>query len=114
MPTILAAASAEYPASYEGREVEPLDGQSLLPVIARGKPVERERPMFWSYNRNAAVHDGRWKLVARRTEEWKLYDMQMDRTELHDLSEERPETFEELRQRYTEWAEEVGAPFPQE
>ena len=114
MPTILAAAGAEYPAGYEGREAEPLDGQSLLPVIARGKPVERERPMFWSYNRNAAVHDGRWKLVARRTEEWKLYDMQMDRTELHDLSEERPETFEELRQRYTEWAEEVGAPFPQE
>jgi arylsulfatase A len=44
------------------------DGVSLLPLF-KGEPITRSRPLFWHYlggigNRQVAVRDGRWKVVA--------------------------------------------------
>ena len=68
----------------EGQPIEPLEGQSLLPVFARDG-VERP-PMFWEHEGNAAVRIGKWKLVRSYPRAWELYDMDADRTELHDLA----------------------------
>ena len=89
MATIIDAAGASYPAEFEGRRIEPLEGQTLLPVFAQDG-IER-KPMFWEHEGNAAVRIGRWKLVKRYPRDWELYDLDADRTELHDLAAQQPE-----------------------
>ncbi len=111
MPTFLEVAEADYPSRYDGHEVLPLEGRSLLPVF-RGEPSFERDPVFWEFRRHAGVRQGQWKLVGFRNRDWKLYDMNEDRTELHDLSKERPEKRADLIDRYTRWAERVGAKFP--
>ena len=74
---------------FEGRRIEPLEGQTLLPVFAQDG-IER-KPMFWEHEGNAAVRIGRWKLVKRYPRAWELYDIDADRTELHDLAAQQPE-----------------------
>ena len=43
--------------------VEPLEGQSLLPVFAHDTTASDRKPMFWEHEGNAAVRIGKWKLV---------------------------------------------------
>jgi arylsulfatase len=106
MATIVDAAGASYPAEFEGRRIEPLEGQTLLPVFARDG-IERQ-PMFWEHEGNAAVRIGRWKLVKRYPRDWELYDLDADRTELHDLAAQQPERVADMARQYDAWAARCG------
>ena len=62
LPTLCELAGIERP------EGKPLDGASFIPVF-RGEPIQRNKPLFWHYygaphNRQVAIRDGEWKLVA--------------------------------------------------
>ena len=81
---------ADVPASFDGHAVEPLEGQSLLPVFAQDTTGDDRKPMFWEHEGNAAVRIGKWKLVKRYPRAWELYDMDADRTELNDLASRSP------------------------
>jgi len=107
MATILDAAGATYPAEFQGRRIEPLEGQTLLPVFARDG-LENRKPMFWEHEGNAAVRIGQWKLVKRWPRPWELYDMDADRTELHDLAALQPERVADMAAQYEAWAERCG------
>jgi arylsulfatase A len=53
-----------------------LDGTSLVPLIS-GKVIERKKPLFWHYyggmgNRQVALREGDWKLVAWWDQDSKL------------------------------------------
>lgn len=106
MATIIDAAGAAYPKQFEGHAIEPLEGQTLLPVFAEDG-IERP-PMFWEHEGNAAVRIGAWKLVKRYPEGWELYDMAADRTELHDLASLHPERVADMSARYDAWATRCG------
>ena len=117
MPTLCEVASAEYPGTYEGREITPAQGISMLPSL-RGDGVDAgERALYWQHENHAAVREGNWKLVTtddRNPEAWELYDLAEDRSESDDLSAERPDIVERLRDKWQRWAEEVKAvPFPE-
>jgi len=45
MATCLDAAGVEYPSEYQGRPVQPLEGESFLPAL-QGRAWRRERPVF--------------------------------------------------------------------
>ena len=107
MATILDVTGTEYPSEFEGRAIEPLEGQSLAPVLGRDGGIERP-PMFWEHEGNAAVRIGDWKLVKRYPGEWELYDMEADRTELHDLAARHPQRVAEMAKQYDEWAARCG------
>ena len=69
LPTLLEAAGAP---RVDG---PPIDGVSVLPTL-RGEPPPAEPRRFWQWNRytphvegNAAIRDGRWKLVRPRIAE---------------------------------------------
>ena len=98
---------ATYPSTFDGRAVDPLEGQSLLPVFAKDGLDDR-KPMFWEHEGNAAVRIGQWKLVKRYPREWELYDMDADRTELHDLAAQQPERVKDMAAQYEAWAERCG------
>jgi arylsulfatase len=106
MATLIDAAGASYPAEFEGRRIEPLEGRTLLPVFARDG-IERP-PMFWEHEGNAAVRIGRWKLVKRYPRDWELYDLDADRTELHDLAAQQPERVADMARQYDAWAARCG------
>lgn len=106
MATILAVTGTDYPSEFEGREIEPLEGQSLAPVFARDG-IERP-PMFWEHEGNAAVRIGPWKLVKRYPLGWELYDLEADRTELHDLAAQHPERVADMARQYDAWAARCG------
>ncbi|HEY5324264.1 MAG TPA: sulfatase-like hydrolase/transferase, partial [Caldimonas sp.] len=106
MATLIDAAGASYPAEFEGRRIEPLEGRTLLPVFTRDG-IERP-PMFWEHEGNAAVRIGRWKLVKRYPRDWELYDLDADRTELHDLAAQQPERVADMARQYDAWAARCG------
>ncbi|HUR88307.1 MAG TPA: arylsulfatase [Ramlibacter sp.] len=107
MATILDATKTPYPKTWQGHEVEPLEGHSLLGVLQQGDARERP-PMFWEHEGNAAVRIGQWKLVRKYPDPWELYDMAADRTELNDLSAQHPDRVKDMLAQYEAWAERCG------
>lgn len=103
MPTVLAAAGAEYPEANNGAAVLPMEGINLLPLL-RGEPVAREAPIFWEHEGNRAVRDGRWKAVKRLGYDWQLFDMDQDRTELTDLAAAQPDRVAAMARAWEAWA----------
>ena len=106
MATLLDITGTAYPASFEGRAIDPLEGHSLLPAM--GQDVPARAPMFWEHEGNAAVRIGQWKLVKRYPEAWELYDLDADRTELHDLAAQHPERVADMARQYDAWAKRCG------
>ncbi len=107
MATCLDVAGVEYPHEYDGRQVQPLEGESFLPAL-RGEGWRRERPLLWEHEGNRAVRDGRWKLVSKYPGAWELYDMVRDRTELDDLTAKNGPQVIKMAGMYEEWAERCG------
>ena len=103
MATCLDAAGADYPGSYNGKELTRLEGKSLVPILA-GRGRRGHEAIFWEHEGNRAVRKGRWKLVAAHGDPLELYDLEADRTELHDLAGEHPEKVAELKTLYEQWA----------
>ena len=120
MATALDVAGADYPQTYHGYDVQPLEGKSLLPVF-QGERREGHERIFWEHEGNRAVREGPWKLVSyyteervydvgkgKRTGDWQLYNLDDDRTELNDLSASHPEKRAELEAAYRAWADRTG------
>jgi arylsulfatase len=103
MPTAVEIAAAKYPATFNGRSIEPMEGVSLAPVF-RAQPLERSQPIFFNHEDNRAVRDGRWKLVSLAGQPWELYDIAADRTELNDLSARHPDRVAAMSAQYEAWA----------
>jgi arylsulfatase A-like enzyme len=112
MTTCLDAAAVPYPKERDGNAVTPIEGESLLPLVTGGS-WQRERPICWEHEGNAAVRLGQWKLVREFPGDWELYDMEEDRTELNDLASKEPQRVKQLAALWAEWAERVGVkPWP--
>jgi arylsulfatase len=106
VPTVLEATGVPYPAAYEGRDVLPLEGRSMLPAL-RGGRVEAGT-LYWEHIGNTAVRRGRWKLVREHGLSWELYDIDVDRAELNDLAARHPDVVAELAAAWSAWANRVG------
>jgi arylsulfatase len=107
MATCIDIAGAEYPDTYNGHDIIPLEGISFLPVLQAGKYDKRHEVIgFEHFREKALISNDRWKIVQRpRKNVWELYNLNSDRTELHDLSGQYPEKLKEMVGKYTEWAE---------
>ncbi len=79
--------------------------------------------LFWEHEGNAAVREGKWKLVKNFTAAssatpgfdppgkrgaWELYDLDVDRTELNDLAGKFPERVAAMAAAYEAWAKRCG------
>jgi arylsulfatase A-like enzyme len=118
MPTLCEVAGAEYPATYQGREITPYMGVSMLPFLTGMKTEPLPRSLFWQHEASAAIREGNWKLVTeydRSQDKWELYDLSSDRSETDDLSSEKPELVAEMQRKWHRWAQEVHAlPYPEQ
>jgi arylsulfatase len=112
MATCLDAAAVTYPGTFQGREIIPLEGKSLLPLF-QGQQSEGHEAIYWEHEGNSAVRQGKWKLVSRYPEYWELHDMEADRTEQHNLADAYPGRVREMAGLYDVWAKRVGVkPWP--
>lgn len=98
LPTFLALAGAQHPGTaYRGREVLPVQGVSLLPLL-RGEAAEVHRPdeiFGWELLGQRAVRQGNSKIVWDRAapeaeRRWRLFDLAADPFEQRDLAASNP------------------------
>lgn len=104
MATCLEASGVKYPQSFSRKEIQPLEGESLMPAL-RGNNWSREKPLYWEHEGNCAIRMENWKLVKKYPGDWELYNMEQDRTELVDLKEKNKPKAEELEKLYERWAQ---------
>ncbi|HXH98847.1 MAG TPA: arylsulfatase [Sphingobacteriaceae bacterium] len=96
MATCLDVSGTGYPKTFDGRNITPIQGKSLLPVFS-GKKQNGHDVLFWEHLGACAIRQGDWKLVKLdRKSEWELYNLDKDRTELNDLSGKYPEKVKAL------------------
>ncbi len=103
MATFVEVAGAEYPKTFNGHAILPLEGRSLLPVL-KGEAMP-PRTLFFEHEGNRAVRENRWKLVSLKGQPWELYDFEKDRSELQNLAAQQPETAARLAKAWDQWAE---------
>lgn len=107
MATLADLAGAEYPETFQGHDIRPCEGFSMVPMLAADVPNGREA-LYWEHEGNAAVRRGCWKLVRDYPAAWELYDIEQDRAETKDLAGQRPEIVRELDALWRHWADRVG------
>lgn len=107
MATCVDVAGTEYPATYNGNAITPLEGKSLAPVLETGSRAPHEA-IFWEHEGNRAIRKGKWKLVSRWNREdggqWELYDLEADRTEMNNLAAGDPDRVNTMKADWEAWA----------
>ena len=102
LATCLDVAGVQYPKRFGERNVLPLAGRSLLPVL-KGSQAETHESLCWATTGNRAVRVGKWKLVSNQDRPWELYDLETDRTELNDLAARQPERVQSMAAIFEDW-----------
>jgi arylsulfatase A-like enzyme len=106
MPTILELAGAGYPVDYNGHNIHPLGGKSLVSLF-HSDCRDGHEYLFLEHENNCTIRNGKWKAIQKYDSgEWELYDLNVDRTELNDLAGDHPEIIAQLSIKWLEWAEE--------
>ena len=108
MPTAVEISGAKYPEQRDGKDILPMEGESLIPALT-GAKVKRAKPIYWEFAANHAIRDGDWKLVAERGKDWELYNLASDRSETKNLAEENPGRVKKLAAKYDRWAKRTDA-----
>ena len=112
LPTLCDAASIEYPVEYDGRDLDPCEGQSMLPLF-QGNRREGNEWLFWALRDDRAVRRGNWKSVGRGNPDdlnnWELFDLERDRTESTDLAKENPEVLKPMVDAWRRWMERMDS-----
>uniref|UniRef100_UPI0032167A0F arylsulfatase n=1 Tax=uncultured Draconibacterium sp. TaxID=1573823 RepID=UPI0032167A0F len=106
-PTLFEATKTHFPKQYGTVKCQPLQGNSLLPIL-QGK--EREEPEFfmsgWT-DKFRMFRQSDWKIVKLNNEDWELYNLKNDPTEITNLAAEKPEQVKELVRLYEDKKEEL-------
>lgn len=110
-PTLLALAGVKQTdGSYQGKPVEPMIGQSLLPVV--GGQTERVHPadkaIAYELSGTLAVYKGEFKLLKNMKpmgdNQWHLFNIDSDPGEAVDLQTKFPEVFKSMQDDYAAYA----------
>jgi len=102
MPTVLDLAGIEHSQNFEGRQVQPLQGRSVLDLFS-GKaesPYAEADQVGYELFGLKALFDGEWKILWMPPPfgkgEWELFNLQQDPGETNDLSSEHPDRVEAM------------------
>jgi arylsulfatase len=117
-PTFYDVAKVTYPAVYNGNQVYPLKGNSLLPFVS-GKTAEihdGEYIFALEHYGNAMLRKGNWKITnfirPFEIENFALYDLSNDLGEQRDLRESEKEKYDELLKEWMKFSDEIKIQTP--
>ena len=106
MPTFVELADATYPKQYNGNDITPVQGLSLVPIL-KGEERKGHEMLFNEHFNAKYARSGDWKLVQKsgnKDNKWHLYNLEDDPTEINDLASQYPDRVKELENRWKEWA----------
>lgn len=119
-PTFLEYANVSHPGSeYNGREVSPLMGKSIKPLLEGNVDKIHNDDEILSAemfgNRLALMGDwkARYQIFPAGDGQWKLFNIAQDIREATDVSKEHPDILEKMVTAYDKWAQEVGIIVPE-
>ena len=99
MATFIDLADADYPEHIGDRQIDPLQGKSLLPIF-KGETRSPHETLYFHFGTDRALRQGPWKISSAKLGRWELYNIDEDRTELNDLSPQHPDRVAAMS---TEW-----------
>lgn len=106
MATCIDVGGGQYPQTFDGRDIEPLAGKSMVPIF-KGEQRKGHEYLYQQFGPNRALRQGPWKLVSSRSGAWELYDLRSDRTELNDLAAKHPDRVRQMARQWRHIAEQV-------
>ncbi len=106
MATFMEIADAEYPKRIGTRKIDPLQGRSLMPILA-GKTREPHETLYFHFGTDRALRQGSWKLVSAKLGKWELYNLDEDRTEAKDLADQHPDRVAQMSKEWFRIAKDV-------
>ena len=107
LPTFLELAGAEYPKEYNGNQIMPVEGKSMVPLL-QGRKREGHDQLAWFWSGNRALRAGDWKVVwDNGPKKWELYNLAADRCETTDLAQAQPERTKTMADAWAQWAKMV-------
>lgn len=119
LPTFLDVAGIRNPGTeYKGRQVNPITGVSLLPVLEdRAANVRGPQDVLANEQGNRRyLRKGDWKLTYFEKPlgkgDWELFDIRHDRAEINDLSAANPAKREELLSDWQHYVDRFGVQLP--
>jgi arylsulfatase len=110
----LELAGIQQPATYQGRDIEPMQGKSWVGMIEGDteSPRTADDWLGWELFGNRAIRQGDWKITwlyePFGSEDWQLFNLATDPGEQQDLSNELPEKRQELIALWDEYVETNG------
>jgi arylsulfatase A-like enzyme len=115
MPTLLELAGAQHPGDqYQGREVLPMQGLSLLPILNSSQDSIRDKNAWMGaevFGRRSITQDN-WKLLMMEPPwgngEWQLYNLTTDPAEQNDLSATEPERLKTMIEYWQQYESDNG------
>jgi arylsulfatase len=113
-PTILELAGIQHPATYKGREIEPMQGKSWVGMLEGDtqSPRTSDDWLGWELFGNRAIRQGDWKITwlyePLGTEDWQLFNLAEDPGEQQDLSDNLPAKRQELIALWDEYVKTNG------
>lgn len=103
LPTILALSGTTYPEQYNGKDILPPAGKSLLQVFEGKQPLNHDT-LYFERGGNKAIRAGKWKLLKLNGEtSWKLFDMETDPAEVNDLASLENDRVQKLINSHQQW-----------
>lgn len=106
LPTLAELGGAKIPQSFPGRDLSPLAGISLAPILA-GQEITSRPPIHLLFSSDRGLRDGDWKLVSFQGLAWELYNIAEDRAELHNVAAQHPEIVSRMEKQWTDMARDV-------
>ena len=110
MPTILELAGVQQPTQWNGVDVAPIQGQSLVELLDGDRDPEwMERDLGWEAYGMDAYRRGPWKVLRLPPPygngDWQLYNLDKDPGEVQDVAAQHPDLVQELAAGWTAYAE---------
>lgn len=119
LPTALEAAGVSYPNDrYRNRNLYPLKGRSLLPILRGHTDRVRDEEDFLGFELwgNRGLVKGDWKLLSFPAHQgggdWQLYNLSKDVGEQRNLAESRPDKLSEMIEAWETYARENNVVLP--
>jgi arylsulfatase len=104
MPTLVEISGSEYPSVYQGNEILPMEGLSLVQAIRFNEPLARKAYFVEHIGRAGMTGEDRMKIVRYGKRPWELYDLKKDRSEAENLAGEMPDITADMAVEWEEWA----------
>ena len=107
-PTFLELAGMTYPEKDGRRSIEPLYGNSIVPLLRDPSLPDYaiHEEIFWAYNSTGkGLVQGDWKISSISDGPWRLYNVKKDPATSRNLADEMPEKLKEMSGQWFNFAE---------